>query len=50
MTREEMMDKVIHTFGFESPTTIKFCRIASDVTISEKEIEIYFSELMNGIV
>lgn len=35
MTREEMMDKVIRTRGFEDKWTIWFCEIAeSDASIS----------------
>ena len=44
MTREEMMDEVIKTMGFEDERTISFCRLAEDMT--EEELRVVFNLLM----
>ena len=43
MTREEMMNEVIRTNGFENKWTIWFCELAEDSNISD-------SALLNAMV
>ena len=42
MTREEMMNKIIKKWGMYSKTTIWFCEIAEDQTISDDMVECAF--------
>lgn len=42
--REEMMDKVIRKYGFESKKTIRFCRVAESARI--EVVEELFQKLM----
>lgn len=43
MTREQMIDEVIRTNGFENKWTIWFCELAEDTSISD-------SALLNAMV
>ena len=43
MTREEMMNEVIRTNGFENKWTIWFCELAEDSNISD-------SALLNAMI
>lgn len=43
MTREEMMNEVIRTNGFENKWTIWFCELAENISISD-------SVLLNAMV
>ena len=38
MTREEMMNEVIRTNGFENKWTIWFCELAEDSSISDNAL------------
>lgn len=38
MTREEMMNKVIRTLGFENKYTIWFCELAENPTVSDDSL------------
>lgn len=40
MTREEMMNKVISTLGFEHKYTIWFCELAENPTVSDDNLAI----------
>ena len=39
MTREQMIDKVIRTNGFENKWTIWFCRLAEDESLTDEQLE-----------
>lgn len=40
MTREEMMDKVIRTLGFEDKNTIWFCELCEKNDISDNALSL----------
>lgn len=46
MTREEMMDMVIRQYGFENATTIIFCVLAEDSTVSDIDLRKAFDAFM----
>jgi len=46
MTREKMMDEVIHKFGFEASITIEFCEICENVNTKDEILAKLFKILM----
>ena len=39
MTREQMIDEVIRTRGFEDKWTVWFCELTEDTSISDKALQ-----------
>ena len=46
MTREEMMDRVIKKFGFETDITIQFCTLC-EIVDEDATVDVAYNYVMN---